>query len=120
MKLRRLQQDIPSPHTAAKGIGQAIPVSQQCKGIEQAQHRPDDELSIRGAREGDDGFRDSSEAEGSHEGARNGTGEVDVIKLAHTRREAVVDNVVRGLDVEGLLDLGVGSDEEVEEDEGGN
>lgn len=33
-------------------------------------------------------------------------------------REAILDYVMRGLDVERLLDFGVGSDEEMEEDEG--
>lgn len=34
--------------------------------------------------------------------------------------DAVAEDVVRGLEVEGFLDLGVGGDEQVEEDDGGD
>lgn len=74
-----------------------------------------------------EGAGEVSEEEGADEGARDGAGEGDVVVGgADVGGEggggegcAVGEDVVRGLEVEGFFDFGVGRGEEVEEDEGG-
>jgi hypothetical protein len=81
-------------------------------------------LCIFGASEGNYGIRNKSETESSDEASRNGAWEIDMVeesqitrKTAGTRR--VSYEVVCCLEVEGFFDLGVGCDDEVEDDNGG-
>jgi hypothetical protein len=69
----------------------------------------------------EDRFGDEGEEESADEGPGNGAGEGDVIVgreesgVKGVEGEAVGEDVVGCLDVEGFFDFGVGSEEEVEE-----
>lgn len=121
MKLRNKEHSPPARNSLPMSRSERIPEGKEAAGIEGAQDGPDDELRMLKARERDEGLADAGEEDGADKSARDGAGEGGVIV---GEGEAVVDvagggavdeDVVGGLEVEGLLDFGVGGDEEVDE-----
>jgi len=125
MKLRSLQQDIPPPNILSKRLCQSLLISQQCEGIEESKCCSNNKLRVFLSRKADYWTRDSGKSKCAYKCARYGAGEGEVVVgLAEpgdvAERDAKGYYVVCSLDIEGLFDFRVGSNEEVEEDEGRN
>lgn len=123
VELRRLEQRVPGPDVRAKGLRQAALVAEERGRIGEAEESTHNVLCMLRAEDCEDGACDESEEGRSGECSWDGTGEFDVIVcLTQAVREivdwrAVGEDVVRSLEIEGLLDFGVWRGEEVEEDE---
>ena len=121
MELAHGQHGPPPRRGPARGGSQRILEDQQGRGVEQAQHGADDQLRVSEPDEGDDGLAEPREDHGPDKGAGHGAreGEVVVGLLEAAgdvgRRRAVYEDVVRGLEVERLLDLGVWGEQQVGE-----
>lgn len=113
MELSHEEQGPPSRGAVPKGRGNRIAKYDEAACVEGAQDTPDDVLSILEAEDGDERLADTRQQDGPDEGPGYGPGEGEVIidageALANvTGRGAVDEDVVGGLEVEGLLDFGV-------------
>lgn len=125
MKLACHQKHPPPGDGDAQCPGQGPGEVVETCGVEEAQDGANDELGIGEASEIDERLTRAGEEDGADEGARDGTGEGEMVVggleagIDIVGRRAVDEDVVDGLDGEGLLDFGVWGDEEVEEDERG-
>ena len=126
MELARLEQHVPPCHTGAVGAAEIASKDVHASSVEEPEDGPHDELGVLEANEGDNGLGKSGQEDGADKGAGDGAGEGEVVVgggepvMDVGGRGAVNENIVGGLHVEGLLDLGVGGDDEVQEDEGGD
>lgn len=97
--------------------------SRESIGVEQAEHEPDDRLSMLEANESNDWLTDSGEEDRAYKCPRHGTRKRKVVVCAAQLlidiggRCAVDEHIVGGLDVEGLLNLCIWSDQKVEDNE---
>lgn len=121
MKLGDEHYRPPPCHAVSICRGQCISKDQEAAGIEGAQDGPDNELGVLEAGEGDKGLADAREEDSTDKSTGDNTGEGEVVVGGG---QAVVDvgdgsgvdkDVMDSLEVEGLLDFGVGGDEEVDE-----
>lgn len=123
VKLPDHEGDPPPRRALPEGGPQRIAEDEEGGGVEGAEGGAYDELSMAEASEGDQGLGDAGEEQGTDEGARDGAREGEVVEAGGEAGAdgggggAVDEDVVGGLYVEGLLDLCVGGEQEV--DEGG-
>lgn len=121
MELTRHQHNPPPRRALPARLGQRIPEDEQTARVEGAQHRPHDELRVPEARQPDERLAQPREQHGAEERARHGPREGEVVvgggeaRRGGARGRAVDEDVVRGLQVERLLDFGVRGGQEVEE-----
>ena len=124
MELARLEQQVPPCRAGAVRASEIGGKDQQARRVEEPQEGPDDELGVLEADEGNDGLGEAGQQHRADEGPRDGAGEGEVVvgggqPVVDVRGGRAVDeHIVGGLDVERLLDLGVGGDDEVEQHEG--
>lgn len=121
MELRNKEYGPPPCNALPIRRGERIPKDQETAGIEGAEDGPDDELSMLEPRDRDKRLADTGEQNGADKSTRHGAREGEVVVgdgealRDVTGGSAVDEDVVGGLEVEGLLDFGVGRDEEVDE-----
>lgn len=123
MKLAHHQDNPPSPNGDAKRTSQRISKNKQATSVKHSQQRANNKLRVLESRKGHERPRNLRQDQRADKGARHGAGKGEVVvgtdqALAHglwRERGAVDEHVVRGLQGEGLLDFGVGGEEEVEE-----
>lgn len=129
MELRHEHGSPPARHATSKRTPKEDPEDQQASSIGAAQNSPHDELSMLEADEGNKGLAHTREEDGTREGPGHGAGKCEMVVgggdalnsvgAAPTEQgEAIDEDIVGGLEVEGLLYLCVGCEEEV--DEGGD
>lgn len=121
MKLAHAQEHPPPRGGGPERAGGGIPEDEQGGGVGEGQDGAHDELRVAEAGDGDERLAHAGEQDGADKGAGHDAGEGEVVvgvqeARAHRGRGRAVDeDVVRGLQVERLLDLGVGRDEDVRE-----
>lgn len=121
MELADLQHYVPPSHGGTTGIVELSPEKEEGIGIEPSEKGADDELAVRVAEECCEWPGDAGEQHGADEGPGHGAREGKVVVaggqlLVDAGEGSAIDqDIVRGLDVEGLLDLGVGCYAEVDE-----
>ncbi|TFB03959.1 hypothetical protein CCMA1212_003610 [Trichoderma ghanense] len=123
MELAHAQQNPPPRRAPPKRRPHGPRKHRQADGIEAAQHRPHDELRMLGpcADQRDQRLAQAREEHRPNKRPRHGAGEGEVVVrrgqpgVDVARGRAVGEDVVRGLQVEGFFDFGVGGAEEVQE-----
>lgn len=121
MELAAHQRSPPPRSTTPSNAPQPAPIHDQRCGIDKAKRGPHGELGMPEAEDGNKGLCQRREHDGADECPRHGAGEGEVVvgggeAWADVRHRGAVDeDVVGGLQWEGLLDFGVGRDEEVQE-----
>jgi hypothetical protein len=121
MELGHEQHNPPPRSSGAKGSGECIAKNEQATGVKQAEDTANEQLSVAEADEGKQRLGDAGEQDGTDKGTGHGAGEGRVIVGAGDaiRRvgqgRAVDEDVVGSLQVERLLDLGVGGEKEVKQ-----
>ncbi|RFU74187.1 hypothetical protein TARUN_8066 [Trichoderma arundinaceum] len=121
MELAHTQQHPPPRRPLPQRLPHGPPENRQADGIKTAQHGPHDKLRMlepdecnqRLAHAGQEHRSDKGPGHCARKGEMVIRGREPRVDVA--RRRAVDENVVRGLQVERFLDLGVGSGEEVQQ-----
>lgn len=94
----------------------------ESSGIVQSQKTPDHELCMPEAKESHDGLTEGGEEQRAYEGSRHGTRKGDMVVAGEFLWDVLgwctIDkDIMCGLNVEGLLHLGIRCNNEVEEDD---
>lgn len=121
MELRHTQQHPPPRRPLPKRLPHSSPKDHQAHGIEPAQYRPHDELRVLEPSQRNQRLAHACEEHRPDKRPRHGAREAEVVVRGGEPLvdivcgRAVDENVVRGLEVEGLFDFGVGGGQEVQQ-----
>lgn len=124
MELAGLQKQIPPSRRAPITTSEVPRKQEDSSRIGKPQHASHDGLGMIEADEVDYGLSKSCQDYGANKGSRYGTRKGEMVVclgkpvVGIFKWCSVHENIVGGLDVEGLLDLGIRGDEEVKKDEG--
>lgn len=116
MELSRLERSIPCRNTIAISLSQLALIKDQCERIEESQHGAYDKLRPLLSHDGNDRFADCSKSGGTNKCALYGAWKLEVV-IVGVDCVSVFQDIMCGLEVEALLDLCVGDDVEMPEDQ---
>lgn len=116
MELRRLERHIPSRDTVPKSLAQLALIKDHCEGVEESQDGAHHELRPLFSYDGDYWLADCCENGSTNKSALYGAWELEVVILG-VHGVSVFQDIVCGLEVEALLDLCVGDDVEMPQDQ---
>lgn len=116
MELSRLERSIPSRNAIAISLSQLALIKNQCERIEESQHGAYNELRPLLSHDGNDRFADCCKSGGTNKCALYGAWKLKVV-IVGIDCVSVLQDVVCGLEVEALLDLCVGDNVEMPEDQ---